>query len=84
MFETGVDEMSWDDTENYRMGGSYQWPALADVVEYRRKVIHCKTTNFVYIYQYLRFSSLNSRKSLAIMLKTSTFLIDRCVSLCDQ
>lgn len=38
MFETGVDEMSWDDTENYRMGGSYDWPALADVVEYRRKV----------------------------------------------
>ena len=38
MFETGVDEMSWDDTENYRMGGSYNWPALADVVEYRRQV----------------------------------------------
>lgn len=38
MFETGVDEMSWDDTENYRMGGSYQWPAISDVVEYRRIV----------------------------------------------
>lgn len=38
MFETGVDEMSWDDTENYRMGGSYQWPALEKVVEYRRTV----------------------------------------------
>nr|CAB3260957.1 uncharacterized protein LOC100176451 [Phallusia mammillata] len=38
MFETGVDEMSWDDTENYRMGGAYKWPPLKDVVEYRRKV----------------------------------------------
>ncbi|KAI8773997.1 meiotically up-regulated gene 158 protein [Biomphalaria glabrata] len=38
MFETGVDEMSWDDTENYRMGGSYKWPALHEVVEYRRTV----------------------------------------------
>ena len=39
MFETGVDEMSWDDTENYRMGGSYKWPTVAEVVEYRQKVI---------------------------------------------
>ncbi|XP_033758124.1 LOW QUALITY PROTEIN: ergothioneine biosynthesis protein 1-like [Pecten maximus] len=38
MFETGVDEMSWDDTENYRMGGSYQWPSLDEVIEYRRAV----------------------------------------------
>ncbi|XP_076463054.1 uncharacterized protein LOC143295308 [Babylonia areolata] len=38
MFETGVDEMSWDDTENYRMGGSYKWPSVEDVVEYRRNV----------------------------------------------
>ncbi len=38
MFETGVDEQSWDDTENYRMGGSFKWPPLAEVVEYRRKV----------------------------------------------
>ncbi|XP_052271400.1 uncharacterized protein LOC127872113 [Dreissena polymorpha] len=38
MFETGVDEMSWDDTENYRMGGSYKWPRVGEVVEYRRKV----------------------------------------------
>ncbi|CAK8675649.1 unnamed protein product [Clavelina lepadiformis] len=38
MFETGVDEMSWDDTENYRMGGSYKWPTVAEVVEYRQKV----------------------------------------------
>lgn len=38
MFETGVDEMSWDDTENYRMGGSYKWPLLSSVVEYRRNV----------------------------------------------
>ncbi|XP_065904281.1 hercynine oxygenase-like isoform X2 [Dysidea avara] len=30
--------MSWDDTENYRMGGSYKWPSLADVLEYRRQV----------------------------------------------
>lgn len=38
MFETGVDEMSWDDTENYRMGGSYRWPSVDDTVEYRRQV----------------------------------------------
>ncbi|GFO10818.1 5-histidylcysteine sulfoxide synthase [Plakobranchus ocellatus] len=38
MFETGVDEMSWDDTENYRMGGSYKWPSIKEVVEYRRKM----------------------------------------------
>ncbi|XP_060073508.1 uncharacterized protein LOC132553293 [Ylistrum balloti] len=38
MFETGVDEMSWDDTENYRMGGSYQWPSLDKVIEYRQRV----------------------------------------------
>ncbi|XP_071483049.1 uncharacterized protein [Diadema antillarum] len=35
LFETGVDEMSWDDTENFRMGGSFQWPSLKDVVEFR-------------------------------------------------
>ncbi|XP_022105429.1 ergothioneine biosynthesis protein 1-like isoform X2 [Acanthaster planci] len=38
MFETGVDEQSWDDTENYRMGGAFKWPPLEEVVEYRRKV----------------------------------------------
>ncbi|XP_038650615.1 ergothioneine biosynthesis protein 1-like isoform X2 [Scyliorhinus canicula] len=38
LFETGVDEMSWDDTENYRMGGSFNWPRLSECVEYRRKV----------------------------------------------
>ncbi|XP_052775577.1 uncharacterized protein LOC128213634 [Mya arenaria] len=38
MFETGVDEMSWDDTENYRMGGLYKWPELSATVEYRRQV----------------------------------------------
>ncbi|XP_078576004.1 uncharacterized protein LOC144861828 isoform X2 [Branchiostoma floridae x Branchiostoma japonicum] len=38
MFETGVDEMSWDDTENYRMGGSFQWPAVEEAVEFRRLV----------------------------------------------
>ncbi|XP_066298440.1 uncharacterized protein [Branchiostoma lanceolatum] len=38
MFETGVDEMSWDDTENYRMGGSFRWPPLAEAVEFRRLV----------------------------------------------
>lgn len=38
LFETGVDEMSWDDTENYRMGGTYQWPSLDKVIEYRRSV----------------------------------------------
>ncbi|RUS75386.1 hypothetical protein EGW08_016848, partial [Elysia chlorotica] len=38
IFETGVDEMSWDDTENFRMGGSYKWPSMKEVVEYRRQV----------------------------------------------
>ncbi|XP_063412850.1 uncharacterized protein LOC134695502 isoform X1 [Mytilus trossulus] len=38
MFETGVDEMSWDDTENYRMGGSYKWPSVNEVMDYRRTV----------------------------------------------
>eukprot|EP00731_Ephydatia_muelleri_P018195 Em0011g235a len=38
MFETGVDEMSWDDTENYRLGGAYKWPDLEDVLEYRKQV----------------------------------------------
>ncbi|CAH1243382.1 Hypp7085 [Branchiostoma lanceolatum] len=38
MFETGVDEMSWDDTENYRMGGSFSWPPLAEAVKFRRLV----------------------------------------------
>ncbi|ELU18927.1 hypothetical protein CAPTEDRAFT_226801 [Capitella teleta] len=38
LFETGVDEMSWDDTENFRMGGQLKWPKLDNVVDYRRKV----------------------------------------------
>lgn len=38
LFETGVDEMSWDDTENYRMGGTFEWPSLKDVYEYRKSV----------------------------------------------
>ncbi|XP_051867130.1 uncharacterized protein LOC127567942 isoform X2 [Pristis pectinata] len=38
LFEAGVDEMSWDDTENYRLGGSFNWPTLWECVEYRRKV----------------------------------------------
>ncbi|PIK41800.1 hypothetical protein BSL78_21358 [Apostichopus japonicus] len=38
ILETGVDEMNWDDTEHYRMGGSYKWPALSEVVEFRRQV----------------------------------------------
>ncbi|XP_045158623.2 uncharacterized protein LOC123524473 [Mercenaria mercenaria] len=38
IFETGVDEMSWDDTENFRMGGSYQWPSVEETVRYRHEV----------------------------------------------
>ena len=34
IFETGVDEMSWDDTQQ----STTQWPAVAEVREYRRKV----------------------------------------------
>lgn len=37
LFETGVDEMSWDDTENYRMGGSFKWPTVVEVAEFRKK-----------------------------------------------
>ena len=38
IFETGVDEMSWDDTDNLRMGGSFHWPSLEKVTQYRREV----------------------------------------------
>lgn len=37
-FETGVDEMSWDDTEHYRMGGSYKWPSVEETKEFRVKI----------------------------------------------
>lgn len=37
-FETGVDEMSWDDTEHYRMGGNYKWPTVEETKEFRAKV----------------------------------------------
>ena len=30
--------MSWDDTENYRMGGAFEWPSLKEVHEYRTTV----------------------------------------------
>ena len=38
LFETGVDEMSWDDVDNFRMGNELKWPPLESIVEYRRKV----------------------------------------------
>lgn len=38
LFETGVDEMSWDDTENFRMGGEFKWPSLEEVHKYRMTV----------------------------------------------
>lgn len=38
LFETGVDEMSWDDLANYRMGGTYEWPSLKEVQAYRQNV----------------------------------------------
>lgn len=38
IFETGVDEMLWDDTENYRMGEKFCWPPISEIKEYRRKV----------------------------------------------
>ena len=38
MFETGVDEMSWDDLEHHRMGGEYHWPSVSETREYRRRV----------------------------------------------
>lgn len=30
--------MSWDDTENYRMGGTFQWPRVEEARQYRSKV----------------------------------------------
>ncbi|RDD47836.1 Ergothioneine biosynthesis protein 1 [Trichoplax sp. H2] len=42
LLETGVDEMSWDDTESYRFGGKFQWPTVEEVYAYRlqlRKLI---------------------------------------------
>ena len=30
--------MSWDDTENFRMGGAFKWPSLEEVVAYREAV----------------------------------------------
>ncbi|XP_074653957.1 uncharacterized protein LOC141908054 [Tubulanus polymorphus] len=38
LFETGVDEFSWDDLETYRFGGNFVWPTPTEVSEYRRKV----------------------------------------------
>ncbi|CAF0833629.1 unnamed protein product [Didymodactylos carnosus] len=38
VFETGVDEMSWDDIENFRMGGEYKWPTVKQVHDYRMQV----------------------------------------------
>eukprot|EP00062_Callorhinchus_milii_P022647 gi/632980654/ref/XP_007907155.1/ PREDICTED: uncharacterized protein LOC103188831 isoform X2 [Callorhinchus milii] len=38
LFEAGVDEMFWDNTESSRMGGRYHWPELQECVEYRRRV----------------------------------------------
>ena len=40
IFETGVDEMFWDDTDSMRMGGSFNWPSLDRILEYRREVRH--------------------------------------------
>ena len=34
IFETGVDEMSWDDLSKNKM----QWPSVAEVRDYRRQV----------------------------------------------
>ena len=38
IFETGVDENSWDDTCNFRLGGVLNWPPLSRIVDYRRRV----------------------------------------------
>ncbi|GAB1600403.1 ergothioneine biosynthesis protein 1-like isoform X1 [Argonauta hians] len=39
IFETGVDEMFWDDTVNQRIDGKpIEWPEVSDVVTYRRQV----------------------------------------------
>lgn len=37
MFETGVDEMSWDSIEHYRMGGKMKWPTIEEIKEFRLK-----------------------------------------------
>ena len=39
LFETGVDEMTWDSVDKQRMGGEvHYWPPIELIVEYRRKV----------------------------------------------
>ncbi|PIK61917.1 hypothetical protein BSL78_01142 [Apostichopus japonicus] len=38
LFETGVNENKWDNVENNRMGGSFVWPALKEIVKFRRQV----------------------------------------------
>ncbi|XP_031552962.1 ergothioneine biosynthesis protein 1-like [Actinia tenebrosa] len=38
LFETGVDENSWDDTDNFRMGGKLIWPSVREVQKYRDDV----------------------------------------------
>lgn len=38
LFETGVNENKWDNVENNRMGGSFVWPPLKEVVEFRKQV----------------------------------------------
>ena len=40
IFETGVDEMSWDDLSKNKM----KWPSVAEVQEYRRKVYKAVST----------------------------------------
>lgn len=40
LFETGVDEMSWDDLHD---GEQSIWPPLSDVVDYRKKVFEIVT-----------------------------------------
>lgn len=36
LFETGVDEMSWDDLSKNQM----KWPAISEISDYRKKVYH--------------------------------------------
>ena len=38
IFETGVDENSWDNTCKFRMGGALNWPQFNRIVDYRRRV----------------------------------------------
>ena len=41
VFETGVDEMSWDDMDDMQ-DEDYMWPSVAEAQDFRLKVSQCR------------------------------------------